>query len=99
MSFILCHFLAFSDQFEHLISAANVIAIEKTTFTGDFDFQNNTLFPKVNIRQIDRLLDKFHPDEFARHQMPQAASAVLKKLVLATVPQQKLQLVPPPFSY
>jgi len=64
------------DSFDHLVSASNVLVIDKNIFASDFDYAS--IFPSLNVRQIELIVAKFVTDEFAPKAVPSTVFAKLK---------------------
>lgn len=85
------------DQFERVIEAANVIAVEKSTFADGFDFAHATFFGALNLRQLAAILALFEPDAYARHKLAAGDAQRLQDLVDDLDELPPLKLVPDAF--
>lgn len=50
------------DQFEYVLNAANLLVVDKDLIE-EFAFGQSALFNKINLRQIEALLQRFVPDK------------------------------------
>jgi hypothetical protein len=70
-----------------------VLLIDKAIFAGDFDY--SSLFPALNVKQLDLVLSKFVTDEFAPKPVPANVASKVKSDAARVDPNKApLQLDP-----